>query len=85
MGNAETHGQRLDVLRTQLANERTLLAYARTTLALFIVAGSAVKFFDSHAIQAADYAGGVLGVATLAAGGWSYRRTRRIIAGTDES
>jgi putative membrane protein len=38
----------LDKLRTVLANERTLLAYIRTTLSAWIFGMAAVKFFPEH-------------------------------------
>ena len=41
----------LAVNRTNLANERTLLSYARTALTLFIGGISLVQFFDSLIIQ----------------------------------
>ena len=47
------HGQKLTLAdhlaidRTILSNERTGLAYARTALAMIIVGGTCLKFFDS--------------------------------------
>ena len=38
----------LDSLRTILANERTLLAYIRTTLSAWIFGMAAVKFFSEN-------------------------------------
>jgi len=40
----------LDKLRTTLANERTLLAYIRTALALLIFGMAAIKFFPETAL-----------------------------------
>ncbi len=37
-----------DKLRTALANERTLLAYIRTTLSAWILGMAAVKFFPEN-------------------------------------
>ena len=37
--------------RTQMANERTLLAYLRTALTLFIAGVSFIRFFDSLVIE----------------------------------
>lgn len=39
----------LAIDRTTLANERTLLGYVRTALALTVVGASALRFFDSFA------------------------------------
>ncbi len=52
------HGQRLTLAdhlaidRTILSNERTGLAYARTSLAMLIVGGTCLKFFDSWTMWA---------------------------------
>lgn len=37
--------------RTRLANERTLLAYMRTALTLFIAGVSFIQFFDSRILE----------------------------------
>lgn len=37
----------LAIDRTRLANERTLLAYIRTAIAIAVVGASLIKFFDS--------------------------------------
>ena len=71
--------RRLDRLRTALANERTLLAYVRTTLALFVVGGSLIKFFETRSLHTLGWIIGVFGLGTLTWGMYSYRRTRRII------
>jgi putative membrane protein len=46
-GRDLTLNDHLAIDRTILSNERTLLAYGRTALALVIVGGSCIKFFDS--------------------------------------
>lgn len=46
-GRDLTLNDRLAIDRTVLASERTLLAYGRTALAMLIIGGSAIKFFDS--------------------------------------
>ena len=71
--------RRLDRLRTALANERTLLAYVRTTLALFVVGGSLIKFFEVRSLHTLGWVMGVFGLGTITWGMYSYRRTRRII------
>lgn len=49
----------LAIDRTVLSNERTLLAYGRTSLAMLAVGGSCIKFFDSFWI-------GLIGVVFIA-------------------
>ncbi len=64
----------LAIDRTALANERTLLGYLRTALALAVVGASALKFLASAPFV-------VLGWALLAAGAWmtwtGFKRFRR--------
>jgi len=45
----------LAIDRTTLANERTLLGYGRTALALAVVGASTVKIFSSPALIAAGW------------------------------
>ena len=40
----------MDKLRTELANERTLLAYVRTALALMVFGMAAIKFFPENSL-----------------------------------
>ncbi|GIK19803.1 MAG: DUF202 domain-containing protein [Leptolyngbya sp. PLA2] len=79
-GRELTLNDHLAIDRTVLSNERTLLAYGRTALAMLIIGGSCIKFFDSVWMQA-------LGVPFVAGGvvvmGWGWRRyerTRRFLA-----
>jgi putative membrane protein len=72
--------RRLDELRTQLANERTWLAYVRTVLALGVVGGTAVAVFENLVIQVIGVAAFAIAGATLAIGFVRYRRTSRLIA-----
>lgn len=66
----------LAIDRTILSNERTALAYARTSLAMLIVGGSCIKFFESIWIQALGPVFIVLAVG-FAWRGWSqYRRMK---------
>lgn len=66
----------LAIDRTILSNERTVLAYARTSLAMIIVGGSALKFFEELWIQALGPVFVAVGAA-IALRGWSrYRRMK---------
>ncbi|MEM4657868.1 MAG: DUF202 domain-containing protein [Candidatus Methanosuratincola sp.] len=70
---------RLSVNRTILANERTLLSYIRTALAMFAAGAFAVRFFDALYVQAV---GGMLvlaGGVTLLVGLRRYRKMRELI------
>lgn len=58
----------LAIDRTVLSNERTLLSYARTALALGAVGASAIKFFDSVALEVMGWLFIALGVLTAAYG-----------------
>ncbi len=63
--------------RTALANERTLLAYLRTALALAAAGVSAVKLLDQPAWQAAGLASVAGGLFTGAIGIIRYRSVKR--------
>jgi putative membrane protein len=65
--------------RTILANERTLLAYLRTALALIIVGGSAIKFFVSPVVHVSGGIFIVLGLLVMVVGVRRFRRTNRRI------
>jgi putative membrane protein len=67
--------------RTGLANERTLLAYARTALAVVIIGGSCIKFFDGIGMTVLGVVVMGLGVIVGAFGGVRYRRVQREMAG----
>jgi putative membrane protein len=71
----------LAIDRTTLANERTLLGYVRTSLALAIVGGSALEFFASPALVVTGWGFLVIGVVTFAVGvRRSWRMKQRIDA-----
>lgn len=79
-GRQLTLNDHLAIDRTVLANERTILAYGRTALAMFIIGGSAIKFFEPIIAL-------LVGIPFLAGGvvvmlwGWlRYHRTRRYLA-----
>lgn len=61
-GKDLTLNDHLAIDRTILSNERTLLAYIRTALALVIVGGSCIKFFASFWM-------GIVGAAFIVTGG----------------
>ncbi|MBX3176942.1 MAG: DUF202 domain-containing protein [Candidatus Hydrogenedentes bacterium] len=70
----------LAIDRTELANERTLLAYGRTAIALLITGGSAIKFFDAPLISAAGVVF-ILAAIVVALMGWRrYVAMRRRVA-----
>ncbi len=69
----------LAIDRTTLANERTLLGYVRTSLALAVVGASALKFFDSAALIVTGWGFLAIGVVTFLVGlRRSWRMKRRI-------
>lgn len=63
--------------RFSLANERTMLAYLRTALALIVAGAALLQFFD-HPLENATGTGLIVLGIGIAAG--SYRRWRRIEA-----
>lgn len=70
---------KLAAIRTDLANERTLLAYLRTGLALVIGAVTANHFLHDPAMRLMALALGVLGVIALGFGAWRFVFTRRSV------
>lgn len=64
----------LAIDRTVMANERTLLAYGRSALALVVVGGTCIKFFAAPWIQVV---GGVLMAAGALLAGWGWHRYSR--------
>jgi putative membrane protein len=79
-GQRLTLNDYLAIDRTVLANERTFLAYGRTALALAVVGGTCLKFFDTIWIRAIG-AGFILAGILVAARGWvRYIRTKRLLA-----
>lgn len=69
-GKELTLNDHLAIDRTILSNERTVLAYARTSLAMLIVGGSVIKFFETVWIQALGPVFIGFGIA-VALRGWS--------------
>ena len=65
-----------DKLRTALANERTLLAYIRTTLSAWIFGMAAVKFFPENILMVWLGWGAIAGGAIILFWGISQSRKR---------
>lgn len=70
----------LAVDRTVVANERTLLGYIRTTLALVLSGGSMVKFLDDPYLQMLGWLFLGCGVPVMVVGLWRYRRRHAALA-----
>ena len=67
----------LAAIRTSLANERTVLAYMRTGLALFIGAATARELVEDPTLRTIGTIFAVLGLVTLAFGVWRFFAVRR--------
>jgi putative membrane protein len=67
-------------LRFALANERTLLAWVRTSLALLAAAGGVEQLTDLRGRTALALLLAIVGLMAAAAGGWRYRRTALALA-----
>jgi putative membrane protein len=70
---------RLAISRTDLANERTLLAYVRTALALAAGGVGLVQIFTSPAVVALGWALIPGGVLVLVIGVVRFQRSRRLL------
>jgi putative membrane protein len=70
----EEPGRAVDV-RFALANERTLLAWVRTALALLAAGGAVGQLTDLPARKTLAVLLAVGGIAAAGAGGWRYQRT----------
>jgi putative membrane protein len=81
---AASRNDLLAVIRTQLANERTGLAYARTALVLFATGLSFIKLFPEDGTMQ-SLAAVLIPLAAIAAvaGGWSFVAAKRRIAATN--
>lgn len=66
----------LAVDRTVVANERTLLGFIRTALALMLTGASLIKFSDSSSLHVAGWGVGTLAVPLLAIGVGHFVRRR---------
>ena len=70
----------LAIDRTVLANERSLLAYGRTSLAMLAIGGSCLKFFDSMWIQTLGVAFIGASIITMARGWARFRGMQKLLA-----
>lgn len=68
-----------DLMRTFLANERTFLSFIRTSLTLFIVAFTLIKFGDNLLFDIGGWILVAIGVATFFVGLTRYIRMKTII------
>lgn len=70
---------RLAVTRTELANERTLLSYLRTGLALMAAGVGVAELFTARTLVVAGWALVPTGALVLASGMIRFRRTRKVL------
>ena len=70
---------RMDAVRTKLANERTILAYMRTALTFIIAGLTFVKFFHNIYIEITGWIFIPVGVITMVLGIYRYNITREHI------
>lgn len=82
MSNKLSRTDLLAAIRTDLANERTLLAYLRTGLALVIGAVTARQLLEDPVIRALGFAMGILGGVTLVLGIVRFFATRNAVRET---
>ena len=66
--------------RTAQANERTLLAYVRTALTMFVAGVSFIRFFGRDIYTIIGTAFIPLAIVILLIGVWRYRHTRKVLA-----
>ena len=75
--------EKLDAARTKLANERTLLSYVRTSLALIVAGITFIRFFDYSIIIYLGWIFLPFGVINFVLGIVRYRDTRDHITEID--
>ncbi len=71
--------EKLAEIRTKQANERTLLAYIRTSLTLFVAGLTFVKFFDNFFVEIMGWVFMPLAIINLLVGIIRYRNIRNHI------
>jgi len=69
--------------RTEMANERTLLAYIRTALGFSIVGIPAIWWSEQSGMQGLGFLALAAGLVCLAVGLWRFRVMKAVIAATD--
>jgi putative membrane protein len=79
-GRDLTLNDHLAIDRTVLSNERTLLAYGRTSMAMLIIGGSCLKFFESVWMQALGVPFLLGGLLVMGRGWGRFRRTERFLS-----
>ena len=67
--------EQLNAARTILANERTVLSYIRTSLALFVAGITFIRFFDNLLIELVGWVFLPIGLVNLIIGIFRYRAT----------
>jgi len=77
--NPGEYQEKLAEIRTKQANERTLLAYIRTALTLFVAGLTFIKFFDNTYIIIIGWVFVPFGIINLLLGIIRYRSTREHI------
>jgi putative membrane protein len=65
--------------RTELANDRTFLAYVRTALACFVVGVSFIKLFGNPVVEVLGWIFIGIAVVTFLKGFMRYKRVKRVI------
>ncbi len=69
----------LAIDRTLVANERTMLGYVRTTLAMLGAGAALLHFFNEETSQYAGWGFVALSIPTLGIGVWHYLQRRRAL------
>ena len=77
--NALGLSDQLNAARTILANERTVLAYVRTSLTLFVGGITFIRFFDNLVIEIVGWVFLPIGIINLIIGIFRYRATGKHI------
>jgi putative membrane protein len=79
-GQRLTLNDYLAIDRTVLSNERTMLAYARTALALVVVGGTCIKLFDTTFMRIVGVVFALGGTFVAGRGWWRYGQTKALLA-----
>ncbi|MDQ0198968.1 DUF202 domain-containing protein [Neobacillus ginsengisoli] len=78
--NSVSSSDLLAIERTKLANDRTLLAYIRTSLTFFAAAAALIEFFDKNIkFEITAYITISLGFILLLVGFYNYYRSKKTI------